>query len=426
DRTPAAPPRGGPGPRPDGAAGPAPRAVPGARPGPGEGPRAPAGARKGSGQPRTARPSPDLPVTFRRGQGRMAGTPPSHPHGEAGGPPIRWRELSGRARPGVTATCQAHESVGRTGVGCRHLSRRGAPQPPAHRARDDGEGGSRSDGRPQRTAPAGGRRRTPATPRPGPDPRRRGRTQRPVRPVPQPDRERAGAPQPELPGEGRRRPAHHGGGTPRRRRPRVQRRRRARRGHRYAVGAAGPLPGPGPPPDARLRIHRRPRRRTRIPVPQRPVDVRGGRCRGDRGGGPRLPPGPRRHPVPDRRRPAPLAGHRRGDAARRRRRGRAHRGRPRQAAPVSAPRVVSLVPSLTEAVALSAPGALVGATDWCSHPAGLDVERIGGTKNPKVDRIVGLAPDLVVANEEENREPDLAALRAAGLTVLVTEVRTLP
>ncbi|MFJ9666110.1 helical backbone metal receptor [Streptomyces sp. NPDC101219] len=93
---------------------------------------------------------------------------------------------------------------------------------------------------------------------------------------------------------------------------------------------------------------------------------------------------------------------------------------------MSAPRVVSLVPSLTEAVALSAPGALVGATDWCTHPAGLDVERIGGTKNPKVDRIVALAPDLVVANEEENREPDLAALRAAGLTVLVTEVRTLP
>ncbi|MFF8637700.1 helical backbone metal receptor [Streptomyces pilosus] len=90
------------------------------------------------------------------------------------------------------------------------------------------------------------------------------------------------------------------------------------------------------------------------------------------------------------------------------------------------PRVVSLVPSLTEAVACSAPGALVGATDWCTHPAGLDVVRIGGTKNPEVARIAALAPDLVIANEEENREPDLAALRAAGLHVLVTEVRTLP
>ncbi|MFC5215980.1 helical backbone metal receptor [Streptomyces coerulescens] len=89
-------------------------------------------------------------------------------------------------------------------------------------------------------------------------------------------------------------------------------------------------------------------------------------------------------------------------------------------------RVVSLVPSLTEAVAVSAPGTLVGATDWCSHPVGLDVTRVGGTKNPKVDRIVALAPDLVIANEEENRAPDLDALRAAGVEVLVTEVRDVP
>ncbi|MEU1011166.1 helical backbone metal receptor [Streptomyces sp. NPDC005890] len=89
-------------------------------------------------------------------------------------------------------------------------------------------------------------------------------------------------------------------------------------------------------------------------------------------------------------------------------------------------RVVSLVPSLTEAVAVTLPGALVGATDWCSHPADLDVTRIGGTKNPKVDRIVALAPDLVIANEEENRAADLDALRAAGAEVLVTEVRSVP
>ncbi|MFF4507206.1 helical backbone metal receptor [Streptomyces sp. NPDC001401] len=89
-------------------------------------------------------------------------------------------------------------------------------------------------------------------------------------------------------------------------------------------------------------------------------------------------------------------------------------------------RVVSLVPSLTEAIAVSVPGALVGATDWCSHPADLDVPRIGGTKNPKLDRILALAPDLVVANEEENRGPDLAALRAAGVEVLVTVVCDIP
>ncbi|MFJ5262896.1 helical backbone metal receptor [Streptomyces sp. NPDC088387] len=89
-------------------------------------------------------------------------------------------------------------------------------------------------------------------------------------------------------------------------------------------------------------------------------------------------------------------------------------------------RVVSLVPSLTEAVAESLPGVLVGATDWCTHPAGLDVTRIGGTKNPDVARIAALRPDLVIANEEENRAPDLDALRATGTGVLVTEVRDVP
>nr|WP_202516110.1 helical backbone metal receptor [Streptomyces sp. SID161] len=85
-----------------------------------------------------------------------------------------------------------------------------------------------------------------------------------------------------------------------------------------------------------------------------------------------------------------------------------------------------MVPSLTEAVAVSLPGVLVGVTDWCTRPEGLDAVRIGGTKNPAVDRILSLAPDLVIANEEENRPADLDALRAAGLDVLVTEVRTVP
>lgn len=89
-------------------------------------------------------------------------------------------------------------------------------------------------------------------------------------------------------------------------------------------------------------------------------------------------------------------------------------------------RIVSLVPSLTESVALTAPGRLIGATDWCSHPADLDVERVGGTKSPAVDRIRELRPDLVLANEEENRPADLAALREAGIPVWVTVIRDLP
>jgi hypothetical protein len=88
--------------------------------------------------------------------------------------------------------------------------------------------------------------------------------------------------------------------------------------------------------------------------------------------------------------------------------------------------VVSLVPSLTEAIAVTAADLLVGATDWCTHPPELRVTRVRGTKNPDVDRIVGLRPDLVVANFEENREADLDALRAAGVPVWVTVIRTLP
>lgn len=88
-------------------------------------------------------------------------------------------------------------------------------------------------------------------------------------------------------------------------------------------------------------------------------------------------------------------------------------------------RLVSLVPSLTEAVAATAPDLLVGATVWCTEPAHLDVVRVGGTKNPDLPAILALAPHLVLANEEENRATDLDALRAAGIAVWVTRIRTL-
>jgi ABC-type Fe3+-hydroxamate transport system substrate-binding protein len=89
-------------------------------------------------------------------------------------------------------------------------------------------------------------------------------------------------------------------------------------------------------------------------------------------------------------------------------------------------RVVSLVPSLTDAIEATAPGLVAGATDWCTHPPDLAVARVGGTKNPRVADIIAIAPDLVIANDEENREPDIAALIAAGLPVWVTAPRTVP
>jgi ABC-type Fe3+-hydroxamate transport system substrate-binding protein len=87
-------------------------------------------------------------------------------------------------------------------------------------------------------------------------------------------------------------------------------------------------------------------------------------------------------------------------------------------------RIVSLVPSLTEAIAATRPGALVGATDWCTHPHDLDVARVRGTKNPDRSAIASLAPDLVIANQEENRELDISRLRDAGIPVWVTVIET--
>jgi ABC-type Fe3+-hydroxamate transport system substrate-binding protein len=86
-------------------------------------------------------------------------------------------------------------------------------------------------------------------------------------------------------------------------------------------------------------------------------------------------------------------------------------------------RVVSLCPSITETlVAIGGLSRLVGVTRYCVRPKGLlwGLPRIGGTKNPDIARILDLKPDLVFANEEENRLEDVRALEAAGVEVDVT------
>jgi ABC-type Fe3+-hydroxamate transport system substrate-binding protein len=100
-------------------------------------------------------------------------------------------------------------------------------------------------------------------------------------------------------------------------------------------------------------------------------------------------------------------------------------GRPELAAPPE--RVVSLVPSLTEALfSLGLGPRVVGVTEWCVHPAEAvaTLPRVGGTKTPDVDRILALRPDLVLANREENRRRDVVRLREAGIPVWVSYPRT--
>jgi len=96
--------------------------------------------------------------------------------------------------------------------------------------------------------------------------------------------------------------------------------------------------------------------------------------------------------------------------------------------PVRPPRrIVSLIPSTTETLCdLGLADALVGVTAYCVEPR--DVvrrkTRVGGEKNPDLAKIRALAPDLVVANIEENAREHIEALRAWGIAVWVTYPKT--
>lgn len=84
-------------------------------------------------------------------------------------------------------------------------------------------------------------------------------------------------------------------------------------------------------------------------------------------------------------------------------------------------RVVSLVPSVTETL-LAWGIEPVAVTRFCERP---ELPAVGGTKDPDIEGIVAIAPDLVVMDDEENRLPDADALRAAGVPIHVTHVRSL-
>jgi ABC-type Fe3+-hydroxamate transport system substrate-binding protein len=84
-------------------------------------------------------------------------------------------------------------------------------------------------------------------------------------------------------------------------------------------------------------------------------------------------------------------------------------------------RVVSLVPSDTlNVAALGCAHLLVGRTDYCELPAEIvSVPSVGGTKNPRIDDVLRLEPDLVLANQEENTRGDLETLAQRGVRVYV-------
>ena len=91
-------------------------------------------------------------------------------------------------------------------------------------------------------------------------------------------------------------------------------------------------------------------------------------------------------------------------------------------------RIVSLVPSVTEALCmLGLEDSIYGITDYCLHPAPIVncKPRVGGTKNPRTRDILGLNPDLVIVNTDENRRQTHDELKSLGLNVLVTQTDSL-
>ncbi len=86
-------------------------------------------------------------------------------------------------------------------------------------------------------------------------------------------------------------------------------------------------------------------------------------------------------------------------------------------------RIVSLVPSDTYTlIRLGAGERLVGRTKYCVEPASevSGIPTVGGTKDPDLDAIIALRPDVVILNQEENTKSDVDRLENAEIRAFVT------
>lgn len=92
-------------------------------------------------------------------------------------------------------------------------------------------------------------------------------------------------------------------------------------------------------------------------------------------------------------------------------------------------RIVSLVPSLTDLLfSFGLENSIVGVTKYCVYPARAQQtprKIVGGTKNPNIQQILALEPDIVLVNQEENQLKHYQALIDAHIHVFVTFPRTI-
>ncbi|MFC1563287.1 ABC transporter substrate-binding protein [candidate division KSB1 bacterium] len=91
-------------------------------------------------------------------------------------------------------------------------------------------------------------------------------------------------------------------------------------------------------------------------------------------------------------------------------------------------RIVSFICSITETLfEIGAGERVIGRTNYCIKPAPVieEVQKIGGPKNPDIDLILSLKPDLLIANVEENEKKDIDILERSGVPVFVTYPKTI-
>ena len=89
-------------------------------------------------------------------------------------------------------------------------------------------------------------------------------------------------------------------------------------------------------------------------------------------------------------------------------------------------RIVSVVPSITELLFdLGLGDKVVGCTKFCVHPNKpyLSKRMIGGTKDLKLEKILQLKPDLILANKEENIKEQIELLSESA-PVWISDVKT--
>ena len=90
-------------------------------------------------------------------------------------------------------------------------------------------------------------------------------------------------------------------------------------------------------------------------------------------------------------------------------------------------RVISLVPSITESLFdLGFGSSIVGITDYCVHPADKvsTIQRVGGPKNPNIESISQLDPQVVFVNQEENSPSSIEGILELGIKIWMSFPKT--